>query len=255
MNPNETYNSLRNHGNQQQQQQLLPGSVLSSHLPSGSSQLDIHRHVTTQHALLIGRLALAQRDVSVASAAAAIFDRYTRELAAVEAKQDELMRLYSSSHITNITGSSSSNNNNAETQTLLAYQKIFDKHRLDLVERTANEWASLSPRATPTLAMTSPQTSSSDVTSEPANEMTSLRGKKKRKRGSLNPRALMLMDEWFKVNTHHPYPDDDVVDDLAEQGAISTYQVRKWMANRRVRQKLKSGADGWCITPCDSETN
>lgn len=239
MNPNETY-SFRNHSNQQQQQLLLPGSVLPSHSPSGSSQLDIRRHVTTQHALLIGRLALAQRDVSVASAAAAIFDRYTHELAVVEAKQDELMRLYSSSHITNITGSSSSNN--AEAQTLLACQKIFDKHRLDLVERTANEWASLSPRATPTLAMTSPQTSFSDVTPEPAKEITSLRGKKKRKRGSLNPRALVLMDEWFKVNTHHPYPDDDVVDDLAVQGAISTYQVRKWMANRRVRQKLTSGA-------------
>ncbi len=84
--------------------------------------------------------------------------------------------------------------------------------------------------------------------------------KKKRKRGSLNPKALLLMDEWFKVNTDHPYPDDDVVDDLALQGEINAHQVRKWMANRRVRQrqKLASGCgNAWVKVTAvgDSQTD
>ncbi len=195
-----------------------------------ASGLNVH----TQHALLIGRLALAQRDTSLASVAATVYDHYTRQKAALEETEEHLLRLFTH-----------------DQQKTLTIRKMSDRHKLDLVERSAKEWASLSACATSHHHQTS--AAASDAAARAAHDVATkssryrlVNGKKKKKRASLNPRALLLMDDWYKVNTHHPYPDDDVVDDLAEQGAISTYQVRKWMANRRVRQKLCGSA---CVTP------
>lgn len=51
----------------------------------------------------------------------------------------------------------------------------------------------------------------------------------------LNPKAVDLMETWYQENFDHPYPSDQVVGYFAEEGGITTTQVRKWMANKRVR--------------------
>ena len=51
----------------------------------------------------------------------------------------------------------------------------------------------------------------------------------------LNPQAVHLMKTWYQANHSHPYPDDEVVNDIASEGNISHAQVKKWMANKRVR--------------------
>ena len=51
----------------------------------------------------------------------------------------------------------------------------------------------------------------------------------------LNNVAVQLMEEWYRANFDHPYPTDAVVQQLAGLGNITTNQVKKWMANKRVR--------------------
>lgn len=51
----------------------------------------------------------------------------------------------------------------------------------------------------------------------------------------LNRTAVRLMEAWYQQNFDHPYPPDDIVVRLAIEGGISASQVKKWMANKRVR--------------------
>ena len=60
-----------------------------------------------------------------------------------------------------------------------------------------------------------------------------LQGKGCRKH--LSPRAIQLMEEWYRVNFDHPYPSNEMIDYFAAEGGISIVQVKKWMANKRVR--------------------
>lgn len=51
----------------------------------------------------------------------------------------------------------------------------------------------------------------------------------------LNPRAVDMMEQWYIDNFHHPYPTEEDVQNFAQNGGITTTQVKKWMANKRVR--------------------
>lgn len=51
----------------------------------------------------------------------------------------------------------------------------------------------------------------------------------------LSSRAVFLMEQWYQHNFDHPYPSEDSVAMLAKEGSINGAQVKKWMANKRVR--------------------
>ena len=55
------------------------------------------------------------------------------------------------------------------------------------------------------------------------------------KRKYLNQEAVFVLNAWYEQHFDHPYPEDDAVDTLASRAGISTSQVKKWMANKRVR--------------------
>ena len=54
-------------------------------------------------------------------------------------------------------------------------------------------------------------------------------------RRHLSEKAVDMMEEWYCLNFDHPYPSDQVVQYIADQGDITVTQVKKWMANKRVR--------------------
>ena len=43
------------------------------------------------------------------------------------------------------------------------------------------------------------------------------------------------MERWYQHNEEHPYPNQDATQLLATAGSISPEQVKKWFANRRLR--------------------
>ncbi len=51
----------------------------------------------------------------------------------------------------------------------------------------------------------------------------------------LNGQAVELMEKWYSLHFDHPYPNDEDIQRLAKEGNISVTQVKKWMANKRVR--------------------
>jgi len=53
--------------------------------------------------------------------------------------------------------------------------------------------------------------------------------------GGFDPATVRLLETWYAANIRHPYPDDVTLAALATGGGISVKQVRKWLANRRVR--------------------
>lgn len=59
----------------------------------------------------------------------------------------------------------------------------------------------------------------------------------RRRRGSryLQKTAVKLMERWYASNKVHPYPSDEEIERLSAEGGITRAQVKKWMANKRVR--------------------
>ena len=55
------------------------------------------------------------------------------------------------------------------------------------------------------------------------------------KRKYLHQGAVCVLNAWYEQHFDHPYPEDDAVEILAANAAISASQVKKWMANKRVR--------------------
>ncbi|KAK2169620.1 hypothetical protein LSH36_8g03032 [Paralvinella palmiformis] len=51
----------------------------------------------------------------------------------------------------------------------------------------------------------------------------------------LSPVALDMMESWYEQHFQHPYPSDDVVCYIVRHGKVTPAQVKKWMANKRVR--------------------
>jgi hypothetical protein len=59
---------------------------------------------------------------------------------------------------------------------------------------------------------------------------------------SVNPRgkkipvaSTCILSGWYTDHIHYPYPSDLEVEELAEETGLSKEQVKKWMANKRVR--------------------
>lgn len=55
------------------------------------------------------------------------------------------------------------------------------------------------------------------------------------KKKQLNPRAVELMETWYVEHFDHPYPSDETIEHFVRNGDITVTQVKKWMANKRVR--------------------
>ena len=51
----------------------------------------------------------------------------------------------------------------------------------------------------------------------------------------LNERTVDMLQDWYDKNTQHPYPSENEAVRLAAEGGITPAQVKKWMANKRVR--------------------
>ena len=51
----------------------------------------------------------------------------------------------------------------------------------------------------------------------------------------LNSEATNILTNWYQSHVHYPYPSDEEVVELARLTNITTRQVKKWMANKRVR--------------------
>lgn len=56
-----------------------------------------------------------------------------------------------------------------------------------------------------------------------------------RRRAPLSRRAIKLMEAWYQSHQDHPYPSATVTEALARSGDVTTEQVRKWFANKRIR--------------------
>ena len=53
----------------------------------------------------------------------------------------------------------------------------------------------------------------------------------------LGSHAVSVLNKWFNENREYPYPDDAITDLLAQEANISSKQVKKWFANKRVRSQ------------------
>ena len=52
---------------------------------------------------------------------------------------------------------------------------------------------------------------------------------------SLGETAVEIMEQWYQRNEDHPYLSAEVASTIAEEGDITTLQVRRWMDNKRTR--------------------
>ena len=55
------------------------------------------------------------------------------------------------------------------------------------------------------------------------------------RRTRLTPTAISIMERWYQHNEEHPYPNQEAAQLLATAGSISPEQVKKWFANRHLR--------------------
>ena len=58
---------------------------------------------------------------------------------------------------------------------------------------------------------------------------------KKTKPPPLNKLAIRIMTNWYQRNIDHPYPSNDSAEIMAKAGNITAEQVKKWFANKRMR--------------------
>ena len=57
----------------------------------------------------------------------------------------------------------------------------------------------------------------------------------------LNSLSVRIMDSWYKRNLRHPYPSLETAEVLASAGKITVEQVKKWFANKRLRNHNTRG--------------
>lgn len=60
-------------------------------------------------------------------------------------------------------------------------------------------------------------------------------------RKRLNQRGVSMLSKWYDDNVQDPYPTPEVVHQLAIDGGLTETQIRKWLANKRLRSKNTSG--------------
>ena len=58
---------------------------------------------------------------------------------------------------------------------------------------------------------------------------------KKTKPPPLNGVAIRIMSNWYERNIHHAYPSNETAEVMAKAGKITVEQVKKWFANKRMR--------------------
>ncbi|CAG2226919.1 unnamed protein product [Mytilus edulis] len=51
----------------------------------------------------------------------------------------------------------------------------------------------------------------------------------------IKPEATQILTAWYEAHVTYPYPNDEEVEEIANSANLSTKQVKKWMANKRVR--------------------
>ncbi len=56
----------------------------------------------------------------------------------------------------------------------------------------------------------------------------------------LNKTAVQLMKHWYTANRDHPYPENNIAEELAKAGNITVEQVKKWFSNKRMRGETSS---------------
>ena len=66
-------------------------------------------------------------------------------------------------------------------------------------------------------------------------KLTPKRNSSQRFMSSLNPRAVIIMNNWYERNKDYPYPSTDTCKVMAQAGNMTVEQVRKWFANKRQR--------------------
>lgn len=83
----------------------------------------------------------------------------------------------------------------------------------------------------------SSSTCHNDQTPQPLDEKPAghYQRQKKTKPPPLNKVAIRIMTNWYERNIHHPYPCNDSAEIMAKAGNITAEQVKKWFANKRMR--------------------
>lgn len=56
-----------------------------------------------------------------------------------------------------------------------------------------------------------------------------------KQRPLLSKKAIRLMEDWYEEHLDHPYPNNTIINQFAEQGNVNIEQVKKWFANKRNR--------------------
>ena len=54
---------------------------------------------------------------------------------------------------------------------------------------------------------------------------------------TLSVKAVDMLEAWYHDNNDHPYPSTEIVEYISEAGNLTHTQVRKWLANKRVRSR------------------
>ena len=77
------------------------------------------------------------------------------------------------------------------------------------------------------------------VTTSPTNQPTIIPSKLKRcgRKFPLPKLAIGIMNSWYEANVEHPYPSYAACEILACKGNVTVEQVKKWFANRRLRER------------------
>ena len=100
-------------------------------------------------------------------------------------------------------------------------------------------WETSPKKSSPTSAVhsDSPATSDSgyDTDTKPSADTNASACQSTKTRKLFSPDLVHQMERWYIDNFDHPYPSDEVVRHFARLGDISVAQVKKWMANKRVR--------------------
>lgn len=117
----------------------------------------------------------------------------------------------------------------------------YEHHGLmDRVEQSLQllETKSAKPHKCPSLPETPPTTCgpSPPAPSGPSPPATHAARFSRPSISPLNPLASRIMANWYERNKEHPYPSYDTAEVLAKAGNISVEQVKRWFANRRLRQ-------------------
>lgn len=94
--------------------------------------------------------------------------------------------------------------------------------------------ATLAPRASVKRKLEIDEGEQAPAQTGPSTKKTKTAGNYSRPR-QITPEATRILTEWYDNHVQYPYPAEEDVDQLVEMTDLSAAQVKKWMANKRVR--------------------